>query len=107
MPQGIVDEMLPVIKGVLHYAWSDTETEERLSEMIRDGMAYLQRLAAGNVLTYEEGTAERRLLKSYCLYANSDALEDFLPRYLHELSSFQLDQEVAYEIRQQEAATTE
>lgn len=101
-------DLLSVIKETLYYSESDESQDNRLSDLIRDGMAYLARIAAGNDLTFEEGSPERRLLKSYCLYANSDMLDEFLPRYLHELNSFQISQEVAaYEREKEEASATE
>jgi hypothetical protein len=100
--------LLPVIKETLNYAETDDSQDGRLLDLICDGMAYLGRIAAGNVLSFAEGTAERRLLKSYCLYANSDMLDEFLPRYLHELNSFQIGQEVvAFERENEEAAAAE
>lgn len=91
-------ELLPVIRQHLAYTWQDQELDVKLTEYIKDGVAYLERIAGGNVLTFDEGTGERRLLKDYVFYANALKLDTFFVNYLHDLNSFQLEQErVAYE----------
>jgi len=102
-PKDKAGQMLSVIKASLYYDWSDPTTDGRLKDMIRDGIRYLERFAAGNVLTFGEGTDERRLLKAYCLYADSNRLDAFIEEYLPELNTFQLQQDVAaYEARQEQ-----
>lgn len=102
-PEDKAVQLLRTIRASLFYSWEDAERDNRLLDMVRDGIRYLERLAAGNDLTFGEGTDERRLLKAYCLYADSNQLDEFLENYLPELNTFQLTQDVlAYEARQEQ-----
>ena len=94
----LLGNLLSVVRQHLGYTWPDAEIDQKLSEYIKDGVAYLERIAGGNVLTFDEGTSERRLLKDYVFYANALQFDTFFVNYLHDLNSFQLEQErIAYE----------
>lgn len=87
-------ELLTVVRRHLAYTWSDDDLDDRLLDYIRDGKAYLNRLAHGQTLTWAEWTSERRLLKEYVFYANAKQLSQFTELYFSDLTSFQLDKAV-------------
>ena len=88
------EDLLAAVRRHLGYTWADVELDEKLTDYVQEGVRFLERIAGGNVLEFEAGSDERRLLKEYCFYANAMELDLFTPRYLHDLNSFQLDQEV-------------
>jgi|LSQX01.2.fsa_nt_gb hypothetical protein len=87
-------ELLTVVRRHLAYTWWDEDLDNRLLDYIRDGKAYLARLAHGQTLTWAEGTSERRMLKEYVFYANAKQLSQFTELYFSDLTSFQLDKAV-------------
>lgn len=101
------EELLEAVRMHLGYTWSDDELDQKLMDYIHEGVRFLERIAGGNELEFEVGSDERRLLKEYCFYANAMELDLFTPRYLHDLNSFQLDQEVAAYAREKEADNAE
>lgn len=94
LESNIDDELLTVVRRHLAYTWSDDDLDDRLLDYIRDGRAYLGRLAHGQTLTWADGTDERRLLKEYVFYANAKQLSQFTELYFSDLTSFQLDRAV-------------
>lgn len=90
----IDNELLTVVRRHLAYTWPDEDLDNRLLDYIRDGKAYLARLAHGQTLTWSAGTNERRLLKEYVFYANAKQLSQFTELYFSDLTSFQLDMAV-------------
>lgn len=82
--------LLNAVKDALGYGtYDDAERDNRLRDMIRDGKGYLEERACGLALTYAEGSTEWRLLKQYCLYANSQKGQLFEGEYIGELNAFQ------------------
>lgn len=94
LENSIDDTLLTVVRRHLGYTVDDDELDARLTGYIRDGQAYLARLAHGQLLTWEEGTAERRLLLDYVFYANAKQTALFGEAYLADLTAFQLDMAV-------------
>lgn len=94
LENSIDDTLLTVVRRHLGYTVDDDELDHRLLGYIREGQAYLARLAHGQSLTWEEGTAERRLLKDYVFYANAKQTALFGEAYLADLTAFQLDMAV-------------
>lgn len=94
LENNIDNELLTVVRRHLAYTWPDEDLDNRLLDYIRDGRAYLGRLAHGQTLTWAAGTNERRLLKEYVFYANAKQLSQFTELYFSDLTSFQLDMAV-------------
>lgn len=94
LENNIDNELLTVVRRHLAYTWPDEDLDNRLLDYIRDGKAYLARLAHGQTLTWSAGTNERRLLKEYVFYANAKQLSQFTELYFSDLTSFQLDMAV-------------
>ena len=90
----LTTELLTVVRHHLGYTVDDDDLDLRLLVYIREGQEYLARLAHGQSLTWDEGTAERRLLKDYVFYANAKQTALFGEAYLSDLTAFQLDMAV-------------
>lgn len=100
--------LLEAVKNYLQMTWPLSETETAvLMEDIKSGMAYLDDVAGmpeGETLDYMVEDAPRSLLKDYCRYARSHALEEFQINYQHELLRLQNREEVKRYLAAQEAA---
>ena len=94
LENSIDDTLLTVVRRHLGYTVDDDDLDLRLLVYIREGQEYLARLAHGQSLTWDEGTAERRLLKDYVFYANAKQTALFGEAYLSDLTAFQLDMAV-------------
>ena len=94
LENSIDDTLLTVVRHHLGYTVDDDDLDLRLLVYIREGQEYLARLAHGQSLTWDEGTAERRLLKDYVFYANAKQTALFGEAYLADLTAFQLDMAV-------------
>lgn len=91
LPEGLLE----ATKNYLDITWTgDTAGDEKLSGIIDRGMAYLD-LKAGAALDYTTEDLPRQLLLDYCLYARSNALDEFEQNYLSMLLSLQQREEVA------------
>lgn len=84
-----MDELLEDIKLSLGINWNDTNTDKRINTYIEDGKAELNEIA-GAELDYKVAGLERRLLKDYCRYANSNATEMFKVNFRSELLELNL-----------------
>lgn len=89
LPEGLLAD----IKNYLNITWEDTSTNSKISDMIRDGIAYLDK-RRGAAADYTAPGAPRMLLKEYVRYARDGALDVFENNYLHEIVSMQNERAV-------------
>ena len=86
--------LLAAVRNYLDITWTDSETDTKLTGIITRGKAYLD-LKAGSALVYTAEDLPRQLLFDYCLYARSNALDEFEVNYLSMLLTLQQREEVA------------
>ena len=90
----ISDEIKQAVMDELGYGEdSDEERKRRVDRYIQEGMSYLNRVA-GTVVDYASDALAMSLLKTYCRYANSHALEHFKDNNLADLQSLNFDYNV-------------
>ena len=90
LPDGLLDD----VRNYLDVTWRNADEDSKLTGIISRGMKYLDSVA-GEELDYEEEDKPRELLFDYCRYTRSNALNEFQLNYLHELTSLQIQKEVA------------
>lgn len=97
LPEGLLE----ATRNYLDITWTgDTAGDVKLSGILARGMAYLD-LKSGTALDYTAEDLPRQLLLDYCLYAQSNALDEFDRNYLSMLLALQQREEVsAYVIAQ-------
>lgn len=86
--------LLAAVRNYLDITWTDTGTDTKLTGIIIRGKAYLD-LKIGSALDYSVEDLPRQLLLDYCLYARSNALDEFEANYLSMLLTLQQREEVA------------
>jgi len=96
--------LLEGIRNALSITWVDAETDRQLTGIIARGIAYLNDLAGAQV-DYLLEAKGRELLITYCLYARSNALDQFAQNYLSDLSAFQISEEVKQYLAEKNADT--
>lgn len=79
-PAAIPAGVLEAVKNRLNVTWSDTDTDNKYTGLIEDGIAYLdaKRGAPGD---YTTPGAPRTLLFEYVRYARDEALDVFENNY--------------------------
>lgn len=87
-------ELLEAARNNLDITWVDDAGDMKLSGFIERGMKYIDKIA-GKEMDYSVEDSHRELLFAYCRYARSNALNEFMTDYTHELLSLQISQEVA------------
>ena len=85
--------LLPMIKSYLQITWEDEATDSRVTGLIEDGVAYIDRLL-GTPGAYETPGQARTLLKEYVRYARDEALDVFENNYIHLINELQNDKRV-------------
>lgn len=83
------EEILGDVKNYLNITWDDETTDNKLTGIIKRGMARLQDIA-GVPLDFTEDELPRTMLFDYCRYANSQALEMFEKNFQSELLSLHI-----------------
>lgn len=86
--------LLEAVRNYLDITWEDIAGDEKLSGIIARGIKYIDGIA-GKAMDYTIEDKPRELLLDYCRYARSNALNEFQKKYLHELLTLQMGQEVA------------
>ena len=86
--------LLARARNYLDITWEDAALDEKVSDIIDRGVAYIDRVA-GEDLTYLPGSPEHGLLMNYCLYERSNQLDVFQRNYIHELNALQIDMGVS------------
>jgi hypothetical protein len=89
LPEGLLES----IKNYLDITWIDVAGDEKLSGIIARGMKYIDSIA-GAEMDYVIESKPRELLFDYCRYVRSNALDEFMNNYMHELLSLQISEEV-------------
>lgn len=72
-------------KNRLRITWEDTNENQIISDLIRNGNAYLSSTAMGQEIDYNSDLYAKELLYNYVLYSRSDALHSFRDAYSSEL----------------------
>lgn len=90
LPDGLLDK----VKNRLNITWDDDATNEKLSDIIADGMEYIDD-KLGDTADYTEAGRPRMLLMEYSRYAWSDALDVFETNYLAHILAMQNKKAVA------------
>lgn len=85
--------LLDDVKNYLDITWDDPLTDEKLSGIMKRGMAYLEGVAGGPLPFDVEGQA-KALLLDYCRYARSNALEQYTQNFKGDLLILRLSREV-------------
>ena len=85
--------LLDDIRSALSITWNEDATNEQLKGIIARGIAYLNEIA-GQEQDYAQEGKPKELLINYCLYARSNALDQFTENYTRDLTFFQLGEEV-------------
>ena len=85
--------LLDGIRSALSISWEEDATNEQLKGIIARGIAWFDEIAGSEQDYTREGKA-RELLINYCLYARSNALDQFTENYTRDLTYFQLGEEV-------------
>lgn len=83
LPDGLLDK----VKNRLDITWSDESTDNKLTLMISNGIAYLDALSGIKNDYTKEGKAQS-LLFNYVMYDMSNCLDDFKKNYQSDIISF-------------------
>ena len=75
------EELLADVKNYLNITWDDQATDRKISDLIKNGIAYLD-LKRGAVANYAEAGLPRTLLFDFVRYARDDALDVYENNYL-------------------------
>lgn len=78
--------LLGLIKTDLGYKWCDDATNEKLKNLIAEGLAYLKKYSPSADFQSDEFAIS--LLKNYVLYALSNATDDFKVNYREDIMLF-------------------
>ena len=84
LPEGLLSD----IKAYLQITWDDDVTDQRVTGIIEDGMAYLDD-KLGEAGDYTSPGYPRTLLKEYCRYARDAALDVFENNYRSQILAMQ------------------
>lgn len=84
LPEGLLSD----IKVYLQITWDDDVTDQRVTGIIEDGMAYLDD-KLGEAGDYTSPGYPRTLLKEYCRYARDAALDVFENNYRSQILAMQ------------------
>lgn len=87
-------QLLADIKTALNITWSDTQTDNRISGFIADGMAYLNE-KLGSPANYLVAGEPRTLLKEYVRYARDEAQDVFEENYRSRIIGAQNNKKVS------------
>lgn len=101
--------LLAAVKNYLQITWTDTETDDRIGELIDAGEAYLDSKLGNSARgTYETPGYPRTLLFEYVRYARDGALDVFENNYRSMILAMQHERMVsAYAGTEEEALPTE
>lgn len=88
----MAEQLLPDIKNAQQITWADPERDQQLERHTIDGMVYLDSLLP-EPADYVQHSNPRRLLFLYVMYAESQAVDDFVENYRDQLLSMKLDAE--------------
>ena len=72
--------LLPAVKTYLQITWTDQATDDRLTDLIRSGMAYIDS-KCGDTPVYTDAGYPRTLLFEFVRYARDGALDVFENNY--------------------------
>lgn len=86
------EQLLPEIKSDRQMTWADPERDARLLRYAIDGMVYLDAILP-EPADYTIESNHKRLLFIYVMYAESQAVDDFVDHYQSQLLSMKLDAE--------------
>lgn len=75
------EELLADVKNYLNITWDDQATDRKISDLIKNGIAYLD-LKRGAPANYGEAGLPRTLLFDYVRYARDEALDVYENNYL-------------------------
>ena len=89
VPAGLLND----IKLYLDVTWTDTDTDRKISDLIADGIAYLDG-KLGEAGNYTSPGLPRTLLKEYVRYARDAALDVFENNYQSLILTMQHDRGV-------------
>lgn len=93
--QEIVSALLTDIKNDLNITWDDTATDQKITNYIRAGMAYLNSKYGGEA-DYTSDGLPRDLLFEYVRYRRDGALDVFENNYLSLILAMQHKKAVNY-----------
>lgn len=85
-------KLLNDVKNYLEITWDDSLGDEKISGMVKRGMAAI----AGKIgeCNFYEETQERALLFDYVMYARAGEIPQFWQNYRGEIISLQIDRKV-------------
>lgn len=89
LPEGLLE----AVRNYLDITWIDDAGDIKLSGILSRGIKYIDSLA-GAAMDYAAEDKPRELLFDYCRYVRSNALDEFMTNYIHELLSLQISEEV-------------
>lgn len=96
----LFQQLLADVKNYLDITWSDSDTDKKIENLVRNGMAYLDKKRGEPALYTEPGLA-RSLLFDYVRYARDQALDVFENNYLPLILSMQNESAVsAYDLEE-------
>lgn len=75
------EELLADVKNYLNVTWDDQATDRKISDLIKNGIAYLD-LKRGAAADYMKAGLPRTLLFDYVRYARDEALDVYENNYL-------------------------
>ena len=80
-------ELMQIVKGYLNITWTDTVTENRLSNFIENGISDLD-AKSGIKNDYIKPGKAQSLLLVYVMYARDGMLHEFGKNYKTEINAF-------------------
>ena len=89
------DGLLAAVRLRLHITWQDDSTDANLTEMIQQGMNYLDAIAGESLDYSTPGTDARTLLFEYVRYVRDYALDVFEANYRSLLLALQHSRQLA------------
>lgn len=89
-----MEALLAAVKNYLHITWTDTETDARITEIIREGQTYLDK-KRGEPGDYTVPGYPRALLLDYARYARDEALDVFELNFRPQILAMQNERKVS------------
>lgn len=88
----VAQALLPELKLDRQLTWADEDRDKRLVRFCIDGMVYIDSIMPAPV-NFETNLNAKRLLFVYVMYAESQAVDEFVVNYQSQLLGMKMDAE--------------
>lgn len=101
--------LLAEIKRKLNITWEDSDTNQRVEEIIESAIpSLIKKLGiTDHEFDFSEAGHEKTLLKNYCLYEWNHCVNEFDDNYSQDIAEVRRDWEVKYHLAESESENEE